>query len=356
MRIRRVVLVLMAALVLSVAGVTAAFAAPKAQDHGQDPAPARTAVLGMGLTPLTPAATEELGLPEGLVGLLVQRVAEDGPAGRAGIQVHDVINGVVGSGAGTPAELFKALAQADPGSVLTLMVVRDGVRHEVAVHVPQRQDRPDRLDRQDRPDRQVPGWLRHTYQFANQHPHALDDVFRNVDDDGNVHVLAATNGKLVAMGVVLSDGTDAAIDASTDLANATRFIVVELLNGETKRFRLDGETVVIKAFERTQLIELDLGERVIVAERDGTVRGVVAGPYEREGRVGPRPQPQPRPNPGDGQGGSQGFRQALERTGERFERVENGLRNMNERMAKIAERFAEHVHGNAGDDQEGDAA
>lgn len=371
MRIRRIVLVLMAALVLSAAGATAAFAAPRAQEHGVDAAQAR---LGLDLTPLTTAATEELGLPEGLVGLLVQGVAADSPAAAAGMQIHDVINGVEGSGAVLPADVLKALAQAEPGSVLALTVVRNGARLEVAIQVPDGQNRPDRPEQSNgsaqanrpaqasgsaRPNQQVPAWLRQAYQFANQHPRALDNVFRNVDEDGSVHVLAATNGTLIAMGVVLSDGTDGAIDATTDVAGATRFIVVQMLNGETKRFRLNADTVFIEALQRTTLAELDLGERVIVVERDGSVVGVVAGPYQRDGR--PAPKPQPRPNPGNGNNNNEGIKQALEQISKRFERIEHGMQNLNERMTKMGERFAQHNHGNVDiedddDDQEGDAA
>ena len=335
MRIRRLILGLAAVLVLAVAGVTAAFAAPRSQEapvQADDAAQAHRqgqagVLYGMALVPMNPRLAEELGLPDDN-GLVVMRVAENGAAGRAGIEPKDVITVVLGSEADTPRELSRALIQAEPGDTLTLIIVRDNARQEVLLQVPQRPARPDQPDR---PDHQAPAWLKHAYQFANQHPHALDIVFRNVDDDGTVHVSAGTNGRLIAMGVVLADGTDAAIDAALTVADATPFIVVEMLNGETKRFRLRPDSVIIEEFERTRLGELELGERVIVAERDGRVLGVVAGPFKRDHQPAPRPAPAP--------GAPDGIREILERIDHRFDQVERGMRQMNERI----ERLEHHV-------------
>ena len=337
MRIRRLILGLTAVLVLAVAGATAAFAAPRSQEAPPEPGDAAQAhgqagaLYGMALVPMNPRLAEELDLPEDLNGLVVMRVAENGAAGHAGIEPKDVIAVVLGSEAGTTRELLQALIQAEPGDTLTLIIVRDHERQEVLLQVPERPTRPDQPDRPDRPDNQAPAWLKQTYQFANQHPHALDVAFRNVDDDGGVHVSTGTNGRLIAMGVVLADGTEAGIDTALTVADATPFIVVEMLNGETKRFRLGPDSVIVEEFERTRLGELELGERVIVAERDGRVLGVVAGPFKRDREQAPHPTPAP--------GDPSGIREVLERIDHRFDQVEHGMRQMKQRI----ERLEQHV-------------
>jgi serine protease Do len=95
------------------------------------------AQLGVGLAPAHVASRlrASVGLPA-REGLLVQVVAEDGPADRAGISTGDLLVAADGREISTADALLDVLDAVRPGGRVTLQVVRGAEEREVAVDFP----------------------------------------------------------------------------------------------------------------------------------------------------------------------------------------------------------------------------
>jgi len=94
----------------------------------------------MGITAgtLTPSIAQEMGLPEGQTGVLVQATAEGGPAEQAGLQAEDVITALDGRPVESFEELVLALVEAEPGQVVSVSVLRSGEPLEVEITLGER--------------------------------------------------------------------------------------------------------------------------------------------------------------------------------------------------------------------------
>jgi 2-alkenal reductase len=110
------------------------------------------AYAGVTTTPLYPQLAEELGL-EVDTGALVSEVVEGGPADEAGLQAGDnairfqaqevdaggdVIVAVDGDPIEAESDLPRLISLAEPGDVVTLDVIRDGVEEQVEVELGER--------------------------------------------------------------------------------------------------------------------------------------------------------------------------------------------------------------------------
>ncbi|HBK09293.1 MAG TPA: endopeptidase [Acetobacteraceae bacterium] len=95
--------------------------------------------IGLALAPLSPEMRDQLEVPEGTKGALVQGVQPGSPADTAGLQPGDVIVGVGTRAVGSPAEAAKAMRSALNGSdrALALRVIRNGQPVFVGVSVDQ---------------------------------------------------------------------------------------------------------------------------------------------------------------------------------------------------------------------------
>ena len=91
--------------------------------------------LGLALAPLTPAAREQLDMPEGVSGVLVRGVTSGSAAATAGLRAGDVILGVGPRKVGSPADAAKAIGAALTGKdrTVALRVLRDGMVSFVGV-------------------------------------------------------------------------------------------------------------------------------------------------------------------------------------------------------------------------------
>ena len=117
---------------------------PKALALGDDedaaPAPGQLAgegdeetkpFIGIAIDTLPAAEATELGIDGGAV---VRRVLDDGPS--AGIlHVGDVITAIDGHAVTSAADVVEIVHASEPGNVLAISVLRDGVPHEVTVTV-----------------------------------------------------------------------------------------------------------------------------------------------------------------------------------------------------------------------------
>ncbi len=103
-------------------------------NHGSE---AHHAQVGLALAPLSPDMREQLDVPDGTKGAVVQNVQPGSPAEAAGLQPGDVIVGVGNHAVTSPAEAAKAMRTALSGSehALALRVIRDGQPMFVGVTV-----------------------------------------------------------------------------------------------------------------------------------------------------------------------------------------------------------------------------
>ena len=102
--------------------------------------------LGAGIQDLSPELAASFGYgsesSEKVVGVLVARLVEDGPAARAGIAEEDVIVAIDGEPVGTSQRLRALVAGIPPGSGVDVEILRDGERHTVTVEIGRLDDDP----------------------------------------------------------------------------------------------------------------------------------------------------------------------------------------------------------------------
>ena len=90
------------------------------------------AFLGVGVENVTPALASHLAIPEG-EGLLVEHVAADSPAAKAGIQRHDVLMRVGDQKLLSAEQFVKLIHQQKPGEKCSLELMRQGKKDNVEV-------------------------------------------------------------------------------------------------------------------------------------------------------------------------------------------------------------------------------
>ena len=88
--------------------------------------------LGVTLQALTPEIAESLGMEE-VSGVLVNDVAPDSPAARAGMRRADVVTAVGGRAMENGKALAREIGTMEPGDEVVVTVVRDGEPLEIAV-------------------------------------------------------------------------------------------------------------------------------------------------------------------------------------------------------------------------------
>lgn len=71
-------------------------------------------------------------------GVLVAGILRDGPAQEAGIEIGDVITHLKGDAVNSPREALNIIARTDPGSALSIKLLRDGEEVELEATVAQR--------------------------------------------------------------------------------------------------------------------------------------------------------------------------------------------------------------------------
>jgi len=101
---------------------------PNEQTAGNDNQDNHHAQIGLALAPLSPDMRNQLDVPDGTKGAVVQGVQPGSPAEAAGLQPGDVIVGVGTHAVGSPAEAARAMRTALNGSdhALALRVIRNG--------------------------------------------------------------------------------------------------------------------------------------------------------------------------------------------------------------------------------------
>lgn len=93
--------------------------------------------LGVTGTDLDPRTAKEYGVS---AGTLIRKVAPDGPAGRGGIQVQDVVTAVEASPISSMNELMMLVRRHAPGEEIRLKVVRSGLTKNMRVRLAEQPD------------------------------------------------------------------------------------------------------------------------------------------------------------------------------------------------------------------------
>jgi serine protease Do len=96
--------------------------------------------LGVGIQPMTPELAQQFGLSE-TRGVLVNTVAENGPAAKAGIRRGDVIVAFNGKPVSDGNTLRNQIAGNPPGTEVKLTIVRDKREQEIPVTLGEYQPR-----------------------------------------------------------------------------------------------------------------------------------------------------------------------------------------------------------------------
>jgi Do/DeqQ family serine protease len=98
----------------------------------------RGSIGALEVAPLTTQLAEELRAPD-TNGIVIARMVQDSPAGRAGIQPGDIIVSVNGQAIGDTGQLLRAIADSPIGSAAAIDVIREGRRRTFKVPVEQQQ-------------------------------------------------------------------------------------------------------------------------------------------------------------------------------------------------------------------------
>ncbi len=95
------------------------------------------AFLGVATSPVPPAMAAQLGLPEGF-GLVVDQVAPDSPAGKAGVQRFDVLRRFNDQLLTDPGQLAALVHAQGRGAEVSLTLLRKGEEKRVGVELSER--------------------------------------------------------------------------------------------------------------------------------------------------------------------------------------------------------------------------
>ncbi|HEY2050598.1 MAG TPA: trypsin-like peptidase domain-containing protein [Caulobacteraceae bacterium] len=106
--------------------------------------------LGATIQQITPDLSESLGMNT-TNGAIVDQLAPDGPAARAGLKAGDVIVSLNGETVKSPTELTRQVAFSHPGDALRLSILRNGQPVEISAHAGVRPTQP-QLARLEEPD------------------------------------------------------------------------------------------------------------------------------------------------------------------------------------------------------------
>ncbi|MDA0798459.1 MAG: PDZ domain-containing protein [Chloroflexi bacterium] len=258
MRVRRLVMALLAVVVLSGAMLSVVSAAPRTQElreTAKHERPAK-AFLGLETTKLSPRIKQYLELPEEIVGLLVMGSIPGSPAAASGIVRADVVLSVDDLVIETPKHLERLLNAKAPGDVIQVNYVHDGVRATVSITLAALEDH--------KPPRQ-PAWLTQVRNFVRAFPNVVVGNLDVLGDDGIVRVHTITPAQIVAV----------------DEANVT---VVDRL--DVTSTVVEG-VVVVRGNHRIAIADLREGNHVVVLEIDGTLKAIVftGAPRDDAGRV-----------------------------------------------------------------------
>ena len=183
-------------------------------------------------------------------GVVIVRVASDGPGGTAGLQIGDVIQAINGVAISTADQMVDTVRATAPGTIITITILRDGISSDVPVEVGERP--------------QPRTYKKPIPQYALRliTPSLLRSLlhadFELINKDGEVFIVGLTLGKVKEttedglLTITRKDGVDAQFQTATD----TRVTI--------GRYPI-------------KLVGFIEGTQVLVVEKDGKVAAVAGG-------------------------------------------------------------------------------
>ena len=108
--------------------------------HGMEKGP--VTYLGVQISPIDPVVTSQLGLQKG-IGLTVNHVAEDSPAGKAGLEKFDILKLLDDQILIHPQQLRVLVRSKEEGDTITLTILRKGSELKLEATLVKRNIKPD---------------------------------------------------------------------------------------------------------------------------------------------------------------------------------------------------------------------
>jgi serine protease Do len=194
--------------------------------------------VGLQIQSMTPDLAESLGLAQPH-GALVAETVPSGPAAKAGIAAGDVITSVNATPLKDSRALFRAVAEAAPGSQMTFGLLHDGKERTVAVTLGELPGIKARKAAEPPPSAETPPDLGLTLAPANQ--------VRGVGERGVVVIDAKRRGSgahAIAPGDVILEISGKPVNSAGEVRSAVtnarrggkRTVMMHLQSGATSRF------------------------------------------------------------------------------------------------------------------------
>ena len=222
-------------------------ASPQPQEGGEE---ATTAgYLGIAVADINERLVDRFSLTVDS-GVVIVRVASDGPGGTAGLQVGDVLQAIDGVAISTSEQVVHTVRATAPGTTITITILRGGTSTDVPVEVGERP--------------QPRTYKRPIPQYAlrlitpNLLKHLLHADFELIDKDGEVFIVGLTLG---AMKETTEDG----------------LLTITRKDGLDVQFQTATNTYIAIGRHPIKLVGFIEGTQVLVVEKDGTVAAVVGG-------------------------------------------------------------------------------
>ena len=183
-------------------------------------------------------------------GVVIVRVASDGPSGTAGLHAGDVLQAIDGVAVTTSEQVVDIVRATAPGTTITITILRDGASTDVPVEVGER------------PHPQINGKPLPPYALRlitpNLLKHLLHADIELIDGDGEPFMVGLTLG---AVKVTTEDGQ----------------LTITRKDGLDVQFQTATDTHITIGRHPIKLVGFIEGTQVLVVERDGTVIAVVGG-------------------------------------------------------------------------------
>lgn len=222
-------------------------ASPPSQESSGEPI--AQGWLGIAIMNINERVVDHFGLTVSS-GVVIVKVAPDGPGGTAGLQIGDVILAIDGVAVSTVDQVVDIIQATAPGTTVTLTVLREGVEQDVPVVVGEQ------------PVPQVYGNPIPPYAQRLLTPELLTSLL-NAD-----YELLGKDGQVINVGLTLGE-----VKSTTD----SGLLTITRKDGVDAGFQLTADARIAIGRYPIKLVGFIEGTTVLVVEKDGEVTAVVGG-------------------------------------------------------------------------------
>ena len=155
--------------------------------------------LGVALQEVSPELAQQFGLETSESGVLITEVVPDTPAEKSGIQRGDIVLEIDGESVETASEFMNIIAGTDPGTRISLLLIRDGSQRFLDVTLDQRPD--DEIPREISENIPELGWRLHDLDYDIKQylgdPDLKGVLVTEVDPSGKAARAGITRGDVI---------------------------------------------------------------------------------------------------------------------------------------------------------------